>query len=475
MKRRDFLRNVGIGAVGVSAGVPLPYNPFAYAQAADSPFANMLKDPVLVVIYLRGGMDQLNTVIPYNDKTYYKIRPTIGIPKEASIKLDSQWAIHPAMASLKEWYDNGRFGVVINSGSPHPTRSHFDAQDFMEYAAPGNRGVSNGWLNRYLQAVANPRGEDPSKLRAIALQERLPPSLRGEYPVVAMPPNLRDINEVLDLFEGFYGGEGAAKGESEDFSFLFEQAFSKKEKETSAAAKRLRPWKKDPAVTGVAADPVMRSGQITIDYLRRLRQIIYGDAENVYGSNRVPDYETQVFQEYPQSWFASRMKMLARVIKADVGLKVATSDINGWDHHVGLGSLDGTLNRMVTFLSEALSAFMTDLGPDLDRTVIMVQTEFGRVAAENGNDGSDHGHGGPCWLMGGKFKGGRIYGKWTGLEPSALFEKRDQPVTTDFREICAEVLRKHMGMDELPKDFFPGNDPTDPPYTPLEKGLGMFA
>lgn len=215
----------------------------------------------------------------------------------------------------------------------------------------------------------------------------------------------------------------------------------------------------------MGVDPVMASGMQTIKGLRTLRNLLYGDRAGMYDSSR-EDYESQTFQEYPHSWFATRLQQLAKVIKADEGLEVATTDINGWDHHIGLGGLNGGLNRMATFLSEGLGAFMDDLGPHLDRTLVMVCTEFGRVAKENGNDGSDHGHGGAMWLMGGAVRGGRVYGRWTGLEESALYQKRDQPVTTDFRDIFAEVLRKHMKFDFKP-DFFPK-------FTPAENGLGLL-
>ncbi|MEO2027972.1 MAG: DUF1501 domain-containing protein [Fuerstiella sp.] len=441
MKRREFLKTTSAGAAVASAGL---IGPQLVAQQR-SPIG-LIPNPVLVMVYLRGGHDQLNTFVPHSDRTYYKIRPTIAIPKPDVIQLDSRWGLHPAMEPLKRFYDEGRFAAVINSGSPHPTRSHFDAQDFMEFAAPGNRSIRDGWLNRYLFATKNPRGEDPEQIRAIALQERLPRSMRGSYPAVAVPPNLREIDEVLDLFEDFYRG-----GDPDRLRTTIDAA----QKPAGAAA-----------AAGISVDPVMASGTQTIQYLRRLRQLLYGDVKPTYGSSRADSFEGGTFQEYPGGWFASRLKAAARIIKADVGLQVVGTDINGWDHHIGLGSVDGTLNRMLEFVSTSLAAFMDDLGPELDRTLILVSTEFGRVCGENGNDGSDHGHGGATWLLGGRVKGGRIYGKWTGLEPSELNQKRDLKVTTDFREIYADVLRQHMGFD-LPKGFFPD-------YTPLEKGLGIF-
>ncbi|MAF67395.1 MAG: hypothetical protein CMJ84_17275 [Planctomycetes bacterium] len=429
MKRRSFLKATAL----TSGAVCLNVAGFrAAARAQFGPGSN----PVLVVIFLRGGQDQLNTVIPYNDKNYYAIRPSCAIEKEKVIPLDDQWAFHPAFAPMKEWYDKGKMAAIINAGSPHSTRSHFDAQDFMEFAAPGNRTVRDGWLNRYLTATmpdAN-KGYGLPELRTLGMQELLPRSLRGRYPVLAVPNNLDGLQETLDLFEGFYGGD--------------------KKKDLAEVLKKSTNVRK-----GVAADPVMTSGRETIYGLRRLQQLLEGEGvEEGLGDT--------AFQEYPGGHFASRLQKLARVIRADVGLEIAATDVGGWDHHVGLGSVDGALQRMLTFMSEGLSAFMTDLGKDLDRTMVLMCTEFGRNAEENGNAGSDHGHGGAMWLLGGKLNGGKIYGKWTGLQKSVLYQKRDMPVTTDFRDAFAEVLQGHMKF-EAPDGFFPD-------YQAKLDSLGLF-
>jgi uncharacterized protein (DUF1501 family) len=266
------------------------------------------------------------------------------------------------------------------------------------------------------------------------MQELLPRSLRGRYPVLAVPNNLDGLQEVLDLFDGFYGGE-----KQMDIAAFLKQSTNVR--------------------TGIDADPVMTSGRETIYGLRRLQEVLKGEG--------VEDLGNTAFQEYPAGHFADRMQKLARAIKSDVGLEVAATDIGGWDHHIGLGSVDGALDKMLKFLSEGLSAFMTDLGPDLDRTMVVVCTEFGRVCKENGNAGADHGHGGAMWLLGGKVNGGNIYGKWTGLQESVLNDKRDLPVTTDFRDIFAEVLQGHMKF-EAPDGFFPG-------YKAKGDSLGLFS
>lgn len=429
MKRRTFLKTAAMtsGAVCLNVG---GFRAAARAQSAPG------DNPVLVVIYLRGGQDQLNTIIPYKDPRYYEIRPSVSVQEENSIALDDQWAFHPALEPLKEWYDKGKVAGIVNAGSPHSTRSHFDAQDFMEYAAPGNRTVRDGWLNRYLAATvpdAN-KGYGLPELRTLAMQELLPRSLRGRYPVLAVPNNLDGLQEVLDLFEGFYGGD-----KKKDLATFLKQSTNVR--------------------SGADADPVITSGRETIYGLRRLQEILEGaGAEEELGDT--------AFQEYPGGHFASRLQKLARAIKAPVGLEVAATDINGWDHHIGLGSVDGALDRMLKFVSEGLSAFMSDLGKDLDRTLVLICTEFGRVCKENGNAGADHGHGGPMWLLGGKLNGGKIYGKWTGLQETVLYQKRDLPVTTDFRDVFAEVLQGHMKF-EAPNGFFPD-------YRAKADSLGLF-
>lgn len=440
MKRRTFLEAMAAASAAVSANLR-GYPSWAFGQQPQRTENN----PVLVVIYLRGGQDQLNTIIPYNDSSYYEIRPTIALPAEKVIKLDDQWGFHPALAPLKPFYDQKRVAVVINSGSTDSTRSHFDAQDNMEYAAAGNRSTRGGWLNRYLAAKEASEAEEKSSVpqpefRALAMQELLPRSLRGSYPVVAVPPNLDQLQGVVDLFEGFYAGDDSPP--------------------MPATADRTGETK-----GGIEADPVMASGKETIATLRRLRQLLQ-DEYRVSGSLFDQRAGRKAVQEYPGDHFARRMQEMAKVIKAGVGLEVAATDINGWDHHIRMGSDNGALNQMLTFLAQGLAAFMNDLGPHLDRTLILVCTEFGRVCKENGNYGADHGHGGAMWLLGGRVQGGKIYGDWKGLDSGALYEKRDLPVTTDFRAIFAEVLQRHM-LFEVPPTFFPS-------FRPPRAPIGLF-
>ncbi len=368
MKRRNFLKMSAITSGAVCLNVA------GFKAAVRAQFAPG-ENPVLITIYLRGGQDQLNTIVPYKDKQYHAIRPSVSIKEDRAIALDDQWAFHPALEPLKAWYDKGKVAVVVNSGSPHSTRSHFEAQDFMEYAAPGIRTVHDGWLNRYLAATVPDasKGYGLPELRTLAMQELLPRSLRGRYPVLAVPNDLDGLQEVLDLFDNFYGGE-----KKMDIAAFLKQSTNMR--------------------SGIDADPVMTSGRETIYGLRRLQEVLKGDG--------VAELNQLAFQEYPAGHFADRMQKLARAIKAGVGLEVAATDINGWDHHIGLGSVDGALDRMLQFMSEGLSAFMDDLGSHLDRTMVLICTEFSRTCKENGNAGTDHGHGAAMWLLGGKMNGG---------------------------------------------------------------------
>ena len=429
MKRRRFLKVAAVSSAAISA----PMSGYHVSGAPTKRSFSKDENPVLVVIYLRGGQDQLNVFVPHGESRYYDIRPTIAIPKDEVIPVDDMWGLHPALSPLKPFFVEGKFAAVINSGSPHSTRSHFDAQDFMEFAAPGNRTIRDGWLNRFLDATAETTDSKQksglSDLRALAMQELLPRSLRGSFPVVAVPNNLDQLSGVLDLFEPFYGSSGTGNR----------------------------------GIHELSSDPILASGQETIDSLRRLQTLLREKQEK----GRQKSGNRAKTAQYPNGDFATRLQKIARVIKAGVGLEVCATDVNGWDHHVGLGSTDGALNRMLTFVAEGLAAFMSDLKSHLDRTVIMLCTEFGRVAKENGNAGSDHGHGGGVWLLGGGVNGGRIYGDWTGLDESTLYKKRDLPVTTDFRAIFAEVLQHHMQF-EIQKGFFPD-------YRLPKQELGLFA
>jgi uncharacterized protein (DUF1501 family) len=393
--RRSLLKAAGAGI----ASLAFPF-PAGFYRGA---FAGETRKPTLVVIYLRGGMDALNVVIPYKDKRYYDLRPTLAIPQDQVIKLDGKFGLHPALKALKPFYDQKRLAPFVNVGSPHPTRSHFDAQDFMEYAAPGVRTLREGWLNRYLaRSTGESDGDRTRTLRALAMQGLLPRSLRGSYPVVAIPDRkvLKD-KQVLDMFGKLYGDEG------------------------STGARR----------------GVLKTGRETSEALKRFEKIL-------------SDAETKATKTYPATPLGTKLRAIAQVIRSGEGLEVAALDIAGWDTHANQGAADGSMPALLRGLGDGLAAFMADLGPLLDSTVIVTMTEFGRTCKENGNFGTDHGHGGAMLVMGGGIQGGEVHGKWAGIDERSMYQGRDLKVTTDFRSVFGEILTKHFRF-KPPRGFFP--------------------
>ncbi len=392
--RRTILKAAGAGIVSMA----LPF-PVSRALAGEP-----IK-PTLVILYLRGGMDALNVVMPYKDQRYHDLRPTLALPAEgdkAVVPLDSKFGLHPSFGALKPFWDAGKFAPIINVGSPHPTRSHFDAQDFMEYAAPGMRTVRDGWLNRYL-AVSD--SDNEAALRALAMQGLLPRSLRGNYSVLAVPEQnvLRD-EKMLEMFGELYG-EGHRGMEREE-------------------------------------NGVVKAGRYTAETLKRFKKIV-----GARQAGKVP--------KYPASRLAAKLRAIAQVIRSGEGLDVAAVDINGWDTHANQGATTGAMPRLMQDLGDSLAAFMNHLGEHLDRTLIVTMTEFGRTCKENGNYGTDHGHGGCMFLLGGAVKGGKVHGKWAGLGEREMYQGRDLKVTTDFRDVFGEILHRHFRF-KVPRGFFPG-------------------
>jgi uncharacterized protein (DUF1501 family) len=411
--RRNFLKQVG--ALGVVAQSGVLANPLVAAHSNSSLWLPSKNSRSIVCIYLRGGADWLNMMVPYKDSDYAQVRPTLALTEDDGIiKLDSKWALHPALASLAPLYKAKSFAPVIATGSPHTTRSHFDAQDFMEFAAPGNRTVRSGWLNRYLEVSA---AKESSKFRAMAMQELLPRSLRGQFPVLAVPSGMdkKRGSATLNRFEEFYGDASMPAGEAMDGG---ENMGNQPED--------------DP--TGI-----VRSGRVTIDILRRYQEIVSKGKSGV---------------KYPGGRFAARLQSIAKVIKSGEGLEVAGVDYNGWDHHANEGTLEGRQAAMLKDLGDSIAAFCTDLGPVLENTTVIVMTEFGRTVKENGNNGTDHGHGSGMFVFGGGVKGGKVHGSWRGLKPEQLYQQRDLAVTTDFRDVFHSVLLGTFGFKPK-KDFFP--------------------
>ena len=409
--RRGFLQQAGILALGSSLGPLLPAEARVAKRLAGKP------KPTLIAIYLRGGADALNIVVPYANKTYYDARPTIGIPEKSKedpvvIKLDQNYGLHPALKALKPFYDRKIFAPLVGTGSPHPTRSHFDAQDFMEYAAPGDRTMKQGWLNRFLAATKS--GNDGSKLRGLALQGLLPRSLRGREPVLAVPSLQRRRGEpLLDLFDDVYRKGGGLRG-------------TKGMEGSREGAAR-----------------VVEVGRETIQVLRRFWDLV----------EEAPSSKAR----YPRGRFADRLKLMAKMIKSGAGLEVAALDLTSWDHHQGEGAGDGLISRRLKILGDGLGAFATDLGSQMDQVMVLVMTEFGRTVAENGNRGTDHGHGSVMLALGGPVQGGRVYGDYGSLKPKDINQSRDLHADIDFRTVFSESLEGLFGYTPE-RGFFPGFD-----------------
>jgi uncharacterized protein (DUF1501 family) len=398
--RRFFLKSSGLALASLGFAPVF----LRRALAATDP----ARGKVLVTIFQRGAVDGLSMIPPVADAAYAATRPAIAIPPPgaaagAALDLDGHFALHPALAALKPLWNGGSLAVVHAVGSPDPTRSHFDAQDFLDSGTPGVKSTRDGWQNRALQALPS---AVPSPFRAVALQPSLPRSLAGRAGALAM-------NSISE-----FGTRGGKSGEA-----------------LTANLER------DYAAT---ADRTLRAtGQDAFDALRLLREANPGRFTPDHGS------------AYPAAPIGQRLKQIAQLIKADVGLEIAATDCGGWDTHAGQGSAQGQLANRLKELGDALGAFSADLGERAADVCVVTMTEFGRTVKENGTRGTDHGHGSVMLVLGGSVKGRRVVARWKGLREQDLFEGRDLPATTDHREVLSEVLAGHLGLKDLER-VFPG-------------------
>lgn len=426
--RRSFSKSCALGAAAMLTGFgPLGRRPFAAGLHAAG-LGGPKKTRTLIAVFLRGGADALNMVVPYTDPNYYRVRPRIAIPPENRVGsrgvtvLDGVFGLHPGLESLKTLWDRKLFAPIVNTGSPHATRSHFDAQDFMEYAAPGNRTVKDGWLNRYLEGTKS-RVQGDLLLRGLAMQRLLPRSLRGKYPVLAVPDAGRgEVERLLDVFDDVYQKRDAAKSGMTDGAGGAMQG--------------------EPAIEDDSAS--LDVGRSTIVALRRLFDAVDKDVD--------PKAANEA--GYSKSSFGRQMQKIARIVKSDAGLEVACVDLAGFDHHIQEGGAAGDFQRKLKDIGDNIVAYANDLSDRFADSLIVVMSEFGRTVYENGNEGTDHGHGSCMLLAGGTVRGGKVYGRWNGLEDKNLYEGRDLTASTDFRAVFDEILTGHLGF-EPPRDFFP--------------------
>jgi uncharacterized protein (DUF1501 family) len=399
--RRFFLKSSGLALV--SFGVA-PQALVRSVYAAGS----ARRKKALVVIFQRGAVDGLNTVVPYGDEVYRRLRPTIAIPaprggsRDAALDLDGHFGLHPALDPLLPLWREGSLAVVNAVGSPDSTRSHFDAQDFMESGTPGIKSTDDGWMNRHLRCHPDPRA---TPFRAVALTPTLPRSLAGPASAIAMD-NIRNF----DL------RPRAAKGAG--FEELYDDLMAK--------------------------DVLHGTGRETFEAIAFLKKA------------RPEQYSPAAGAVYPRGRYGESLKQIAQLLKADVGLEVAFTEIGGWDHHAAEGGVQGQLAGRLREFGQAMAAFHRDLGDRMRDVVVVTLTEFGRTVRENGNRGTDHGHASVSFVMGGEVRGGRAHGRWPGLRGGDLYEGRDLAVTTDFRDLLAEVLSAHLGARDLGR-VFPGH------------------
>jgi len=398
LTRRIFLKNGGLAVVGTAA------IPAFLTRAACAVESLTTKNKRLVVIFQRGAADGLNIVVPHAERAYYSMRPSINIPRNAVIELDGFFGLHPSLAPFQPLWKQRHLAIVHAAGSPDPTRSHFDAQDFMESGTPGTKATEDGWLNRALHSLP-----DQSAFRAIALGPSMPRILSGSQPAVA-------INNINDF--GVGGNNPKASPNANSFEAMYERS----------------------------VDSVLHgTGQETFEAVKMLKSADAGKYKPAPGA------------DYPNGRFGDSLKQLAQLIKANLGVQVAFADIGGWDLHVNEGSTQGQIANVLHEFSQSLAAFWTDLGDLTEDTVVITMSEFGRTARENGNRGTDHGHANVMFVMGGPVKGGKVYGRWPGLDQSQLYEGRDLAVTTDFRQVVGEAVYKHLGNKAL-NQVFPGFD-----------------
>jgi uncharacterized protein (DUF1501 family) len=396
MKRRDFLNSMALGT-----GLVVPVGRHAWAATTDNPTGRKL-----VVIMLRGAVDGLNVVAPVGDENYLRLRPTIGLAKpgmeNGALDLDGYFGMHPALAQLQPLWQQKKLAFVHASGSPDATRSHFDAQDYMESATPGRKNTPDGWMNRLVASL--PGTSTPS--RALSIGPTMPRILSGASAAINLPngaaatrANILDRPAIGAAFDRLYAN-------NERFGRAYQDGKSAHKEVMDASAN--------------------------------------GEMKMADGGAPLPN------------GFPDDAARLATLMRHDPKIQLAFVALGGWDTHANQGAGSGQLANRLAPLAHGLAVLAQRLGPMFDDTTVIVMSEFGRTARENGNGGTDHGHGNVMWIMGGLVAGGKVYGDWQGIGDGALNEGRDLPVTTDFRSVLAHVAERHLRLaDRQLAQIFP--------------------
>ena len=397
ISRKGFIKGAGLALFGIGVGgVPT----FIARAASSSKFINPYKkNKILVFIFQRGAMDGLMAVTPFTDSYLQAARPTLFMSAaKASISkplidLDGRFGLHPSMQPFEQLFKNKQLAVVHGMGSPNNSRSHFDAQDYMESGTPFNKGTASGWLNRAVGLL----GHDATPFRAVSLTSSLPRSFYGDNETIAIK-NLQDFaiqtrdNPTTNM---------AAKS----FEELYDQ--------TSSSL-------------------LSKTGKESFDAVKMLQKTDIKNYKPADGAN------------YPNSPLGNALKQIAQLIKLDVGLEVAFAESGGWDTHYNQGTDNGIFARNVNDFSNSISAFWTDMGTLQDDVTLMTTTEFGRTVNQNGTGGTDHGRASCSFILGNDVNGGKVHGSIQPLSVENLADGRDLAVTTDFRCIFSEVADKHL-------------------------------
>jgi len=406
MNRRFFLKSGGIALASVGMSLSAPG--FLERVVLGNPITGG-KRKTLIAIFQRGAVDGLNMVVPFGESSYYSMRSNIAIPKpdagnaESAINLDGFFGLHPQMTAFKPLWDSKRLAIIHAAGSPDNTRSHFDAQDYMESATPGLKSTRDGWLNRYLQFKED---KEHSLFRAVSITKTMPRVLQGPAPAVAMSSIAEFSIRAGKSSTEMQGG--------------FEAIYARK-----------------------VNDSLTNMGRETFEAVNFLKRANPGQ------------YKPENGAQYPPNPFGNSLLQIAQLIKADVGLEVAFTDIGGWDTHVNQGNSRGQLANLLGQFSSGIAALYQDLGQRMDDVVILTMSEFGRTVRENGNRGTDHGHANAMFVMGNGVRGGKVYGRWPGLKDDQLNEGRDLALTTDFRDVFGEIATRHLGTKDSGA-IFPG-------------------
>ena len=383
--------------------------PTFIARAAQSGkiLAPYKKNKILVCIFQRGAMDGLMVVSPYTDPNLKTLRPTLYMsPAESEGKmtdLDGRFGLHPSMQSLAPFFTEGRMAVVHGVGSPNTTRSHFDAQDYMESGTPFNKGTASGWLNRAVGLL----GHDATPFRAVSLTSALPRSLYGDNEALA-------INNLQEFAIQMRGNPMATNLASKSFEQLYDQTSSQ---------------------------ILNRTGKESFDAMKML---------NV---NNIKNYQPANGITYPNTALGNSLKQIATLIKMNVGVEVAFAESGGWDTHFNQGTVNGALGRNLKDFSDSIAAFWKDLDAYQDDVTVMTMTEFGRTAHQNGTGGTDHGRASCLFVLGNDVQGGKVYNNIKTLAKEDLEDGRDLPVSTDFRSVFSSVAGGHLKINNNSKLF----------------------